>query len=363
MVWTIDDIEVAWLLGGRLAVGPDVTVESFNRADRMLGAEWIRSCGSSRGLGPTLHVVTMGQQLAVLGDTAGASKLIDAIVQGDTSAEAELTALNIVTFQESGMDFELFPEFIFQSNARISDFRVRRDSEPWIYVEVTQPESSEAHNRAEAALSAIVGMLGDIKIPLALEVFLRREPEDEDLELLVREVPEFCKLDGVQKAELPNDLGILMLNRSEPGQAVFDPPAEVNASGIVTIHAIKGPDEPHRHVLITMPFSDARAASFLQKEARQLPDDTPGLVMVELREPGFETWERALLNIFKRGKYKWVSGVCLFRSGLNLTDQGEAWLPETSLIVNSGATLALPQWTVDQLSGARGRYRKALGLD
>ena len=33
MDWTIEEIEGDWLLGRRLAVGADVMVESFNRAD------------------------------------------------------------------------------------------------------------------------------------------------------------------------------------------------------------------------------------------------------------------------------------------------------------------------------------------
>lgn len=306
--------------------------------------------------------MTVGQHLEVLEDTTGASHLIEGIIQGDTSAEAELTALNLITHRNSRIESELFPEFMFESQPRISDFRVRQDSEPWVYVEVTQPELSQAHNRAQTALDVITGLLADIKVPLALEVYLRREPTDQDLELLVQHLPVFCQLAGAHQEELANDLGILILNQSKPGHAVFRDSAGEKGPGIGTMTAIRGPEEPHRSMSVTMPFSDARAASFLQHKARQLPDDAPGLVMVQMSraQGGFTTWEPVLRKSFER--YKWVSGVCMFMSGSNSIDNKEAWLPETKLIINPYATLVLPQWTVDQLNWVPDAVRRELGL-
>jgi hypothetical protein len=37
---------------------------------------------------------------------------------------------------------------------------------------------------------------------------------------------------------------------------------------------------PHHQVAVRIPFSDMRAAEFLRSEAKQLPKDGPGLVMI-----------------------------------------------------------------------------------
>jgi hypothetical protein len=52
---------------------------------------------------------------------------------------------------------------------------------------------------------------------------------------------------------------------------------------------------------VRMPFADQRADDFLRKEARQLPNDAPSLIMVEMsRAPGgFRSWEPILEGRFQ----------------------------------------------------------------
>ena len=79
MGWNFEEIEGDWLAGSHLAVAPDVIIESFNRADQLLGSEGIQNSrvhsGSiTIGSGPTLRIVTIGQQLTVLRDLPKASR-------------------------------------------------------------------------------------------------------------------------------------------------------------------------------------------------------------------------------------------------------------------------------------------------
>ena len=55
---------------------------------------------------------------------------------------------------------------------------------------------------------------------------------------------------------------------------------------------VVGPDAPNRQVVVRIPSSDERAAAVLKAEAKQLPEDGPGLVMVNTnRQPSaFTSW-------------------------------------------------------------------------
>ena len=50
--------------------------------------------------------------------------------------------------------------------------------------------------------------------------------------------------------------------------------------GLVSIGLV-GPDEPRRHIAVRLAFTDQRADEFLRTEARQLPTDAPGLIMIQ----------------------------------------------------------------------------------
>jgi hypothetical protein len=47
--WTWDEINGDWLLGNRLALPPDAIVEAFNRAEKVLGREWIEAARMQSG--------------------------------------------------------------------------------------------------------------------------------------------------------------------------------------------------------------------------------------------------------------------------------------------------------------------------
>lgn len=61
MTWTYDEIEQDWLLGGVIAVPPDVVVSAFDRCEQLLGRDWILEYGGNAvGAQPTLDLVTRG---------------------------------------------------------------------------------------------------------------------------------------------------------------------------------------------------------------------------------------------------------------------------------------------------------------
>jgi hypothetical protein len=159
-------------------------------------------------------------------------------------------------------------------------------------------------------------------------------------------VQQLCALDGPHSSDLPG-LAILTLNASEPGVVVpLDHPGEPDVPRLGAAKALFGPDEPHRHIAVRMAYADDRAEDFLRKEARQLPTDEPGLIMVDLSQApgGIVSWQPVLRRRFQPTIHTRVSAVCLFISGQELTSEGDAVVPRTRVIANTHAKYPLPDW-------------------
>jgi len=81
----------------------------------------------------------MGQRLASLDGVLRSERIIAKIQRGDSSAEAELTAIYLVRHKQE-VEVELEPP----AGTRLADFRVRGSNGAWTYVEVTFPDWSQA---------------------------------------------------------------------------------------------------------------------------------------------------------------------------------------------------------------------------
>jgi len=355
--WTWEEISTDWLAGNLLAIPPADTVAAFNTVDKALGRAWMEASRTHsgvqvRGTEPTLGVVTAGQMIANLDGVAGADRLVEGLRKREQSIVAELTAVHLIRLGDPTVSVEIGPVAQVGARSRKPDFRLRREGEPWVYVEVTQPDVAEAQTRAQAVLNRFADLVQPIKRSFALEIFLRREPTDTEISELADLVPQFCTLKGDQSRDLPG-LAILSLNASAPGLVVpFDHPAEPNVPRLLRVRAIFGPDEPHRHISVRMAYADDRAEAFLRRKAKQLPNDSPGLIMVQMsRAPGgVKSWEPILKRRFQRGLHTRVGAVCLFRCGHELTPDGEAWVPEAKFISNPHARFPLAAWIREALS-------------
>jgi hypothetical protein len=357
--WTWEEINQDWLLGNPLALSSEEVVSAFNRVALVFGRDWMEGTRTQAGItiggtSPTLGVVTLGQMLVSLEGARGTDELIGKLRKGDPSAFAELGAVHLIRSEASAIDLELGPAASVGDRARKPDFRIRRGSEAWTYVEVTQPDIAESRMHAQAILNRLADLVRPIKRSFALEVFLRREPTNSELSTLSDLVQQFCLLEGDQSKNLP-DLAILSLNASAPGLVVpRDHVGEPNVPRLGCAKGIYGPDEPHRHISVRMAYADDRAEDFLRKEAKQLPNDSPGLVMVQISNApgGIISWEPVLKRRFQPNVHTRVSAVCLFMSGQQLTETGVASIPEAKLLPNPHAHFPLPAWIAEALSKA-----------
>jgi hypothetical protein len=347
MPWSVANVE-GKLLNGKIAsiaMAPEAILEAIGRAEKVLGRDWITSTASSKGLAPTMEIVGTGLRLECLAGVVGAQKLIDQLRRRDSSADAELTAVYVFRSYDPAASVELYPEI----GARRADFRVRRNSDAWTTVEVTQALSSKEQERVRGVMRRITDSLRGMDVECVLEIQFRREPTNEEVEILSERLPEFCRLGGQQNAELANGLGYLFRDEFEIGSLRFHEIPELAETAMIGLAMFQGGGSkggPHHRVVVRIPFSDMRAERFLTDESKQLPKEGPGLVMIsgpssrnELR-----VWEALVRRRFQPKMHTRVSGVCLFAGGMTPFDNRYEWVVRTHLVLNEFTKTALPNW-------------------
>jgi hypothetical protein len=313
-----------------------IAQEYAGRSAEPLSGPWISDRGLCRFSFLTLRDVTEREEL------------VDKLRRKDPSAFAELRAIYRLRSREPSR-VELEPAVSVSGRQRKCDLRISRQNKPWVYVEVTQPDVSEAKARVQQLLNSITNVVTSVRQPLALEVFFRREPTDDEIAPLIERIHEFCSIahrGEPARQEIPDCLGILILNHVPAGQIVLNDHGEQPVPRLGEARTIVGPDEPHRHVAVRVPYADARAEQFLTTEARQLPIDSSALIMVEMAHArgGLPSWEPVLRRRLQPSMHTRVGGIILFSSGHHLTSQGYASLFETKFISNPHARIPLPTW-------------------
>jgi hypothetical protein len=356
--WEWEEIEREWLAGSAVSASPAEVVDAFDRVEAMFGRDWITASreqagGVSQGSLPTLNIVTLGQLMAAVDGVRGSESLLEKIRRSDETAWVELSAIHLLRSPNSSVAVELEPVVLISGRERKPDFRVQKADSDWTYVEVTAPGRSVAQQAVLHTLERIGRLIDIVKKGYALEVLLRREPTETEEEYLVERVPEVCRIDGVHTEELPDRLGMLILNATGPGQVVLmNHEGEEDVPRLGRADARAGPDEPHRHIVVRLAFTDERADEFLRVEARQLPTDAPGLIMIQTSRAvgSWRRWVDLLRQRLTPDKHTRVSGICLLQSGYVDTPQGESWRPEAKLILNTHARFELPRWISETLA-------------
>ncbi|MDO8431541.1 MAG: hypothetical protein Q7S58_03935 [Candidatus Binatus sp.] len=347
MSWHLEDIERNWLKGAAIAVTPEELVDAFDRTEAIFGREWLRARNATAwGAAPTLEVVRTGIKLAALDGVVGAEKLIERVRAGETSADAELTAVYLLRHSRSTAEIELYPPISVANRTRVPDFRVRDRLDPWTYIEVARPDISDTQRRANSVLGRLTEIVYSLKKSFTLEVFLLREPTDGEIEQLATDATAFCRHEGLAK-EYVGNLAILLLNHAPPNVVTpYIHPEDDHRPRLAMARVIAGGDEPARHVSVRMPYADERAEVFLNSEAEQLPKNAPGFIMIDVsRAPGgIKSWVPLLRRRLQPQIHTRVGGIGLFTEGFFPTDSGLKWIFETALIANSHAKLPPPEW-------------------
>ncbi len=218
--------------------------------------------------------------------------------------------------------------------------------EPWTYVEVTQPNRSAAQERMHTVMNQSGSNHRGDDWQLRGRGLLFEAPESSEVEHVRAALEKEGALSGAHEYPLPDDLGVIYFNTSQPGQFVVDDHGFPRVPRLAQARVAVENGEPVRQIAVRMPYFDSRGNQFLATEAAQLPEDAPGLIMVRTSgAPGaLKEWIPVLEDEFQLELYRQVSGVCLFMGGHYLTDRGEEQRIETKLVLNNEAKHQLPVW-------------------
>jgi hypothetical protein len=349
--WTWEEIESDWLEGAVVADSDATVVAAFNRVMAAYGRDWIQESRidergmECRGSSPTLRVVTLGKALAVIQELPGSEGLVVKLQKRLPEAGAEAWALMLLLDAQVGVEAEVEPTVAVGARQRMPDFRVHREGDPWTYTEVSRPEKTAAYVRvAEKADALTQRAIEPTLLPYTIEVVLWREPSDREMAELQTYITAASRQSSRSEIPLPDELGTIFVNDSVPGRGVVRDREDQPRPRIGSMTGVGGEGAIPRHVIARIPFSDERAEQLLRNEARQLPKEAPGLLMLDTGNAvgALKGWEPVLRGRLHPGQHTRVSGICLFQTTQESTAIGEAVVARTRLIGNPHARLALP---------------------
>jgi hypothetical protein len=238
------------------------------------------------------------------------------------------------------------PRVVVSGRERKADFCVAKADDQWIYVEVTQPNRSAAEEGLALAMNEVADVVSSVEGSYATEVFFHRLPTPEELRAIRPLLEEACRRGEDAERPLPNELGLVYVGQTPPGVVVVEDHGQPYTPRLGLSKVFAGATST-RHVAVRVPFFDQRAHQFLATEAAQLPDDSPGMIMIQMSAAtgGMKKWAPTLeKELSLDDLYENVSVICLFASVLVGTERGESERVETVLVRNLDAARPLPEW-------------------
>jgi len=368
MSWTLGEIESEWLGGERVQFPPEDVVRAFSVAEQVRGREWVLSTmsipggGRQWGFAPFLRVYAFGKRIEAVTGAPGADTLLARLLQDDRAADSELTAIYLLRSRCPETEVEIGPEVTVGDSHRRPDFRIRRGTGHWTYVEVTQLNRSQASVRTQEVLRRIAGQVILLSQPFVLEIVFWRDPVEGEEDELVRQACYACQTADGGRRDI-GGLASLMVKSGDPSVVVPSILPEDDGTRMSFAQTIMGPGQPNRQIVVRAPFADQRAEAILSAEARQLPTTESGLIMVDVaKQPtAFESWAELVPRRFTPVQHTRVGGVLLFMTATTLAVQGMTWLSYIKLISNPHANIPIPAWITDVVEETRAESRRLTG--
>jgi hypothetical protein len=323
----------------------DEVVGAFNTVEKCLSRDWVERRGAGSFAGGVVSTFALGRCLQALAGVTGADQLIDKLRKGTPGARSEIDALYLVRNERDVFEAEYEPEVVFDGKRRKADFAVRLDSsEPWIYLEAKHPNASREEREITTVQERLAGAIRTIEGSSTVEVVLKKMLSDVEVSVTDRFLRTLPRGGEPLDLPLPQGIGRVFVNCSD--EYVNDMAPRVGPS-LVMASTVLGDGSSSPHLTVRMEFSDDRAEEMLQKKARQLPGDAPGLIMLDIWSP-VDPWASVAARCFSEGRYPHVGGVCLF----NTFPLGEPckWVRSGTYVQNERATHPIPDWLRDTLN-------------
>lgn len=330
---------------------------AFGAAERLLGRDWIMSHRLEGGIlrsgaAPTLTVAWVGQALLSVDGCRGLDTLVRRLVRRDRAAYAELQAAYLCVVGRTDLQLEFEPNTTDPEHNGRPDFRLRKPADEWTYVEVAAPDISAAQKSAQAIMQRLTALIGVIPAGTALDLALRRDPTDTEVDHISSEMQRLAS-EAISQVVEYEGLASIAINLSPPANFVLhdDGGPPLPRLGLARF---QGPgDAPaNKRLSVRYPFSDERAEAFLTHEARQLPRDAPGIVMFEITAGALgalKSWKPLLSRRLQPNLHTRVSAICLYEAGYESTPAGAACVAHTAYVANPHARKPAPSWLEEAL--------------
>jgi hypothetical protein len=349
MAWTIDRIEAEWLAGpSGLAMSNSELVGLFELVESTFGGDWLESSREppgSTGQLPTLHVAIAGALIRAVDGLTGRDHVLERLRADEPGVRTELLAVAAIRRAHPEIEIALEPIVAVGERTRAPDFRLRLD-ETDVFVEVSSPQRSDAfHEANQIAQQLAAAALQATPAGCSAEIYLHGTPDESAVAWMLDTVSRLSRLGGerVEKGDVAN----VVVNHSAPlSIEPFDHGDEARPRIGVAQLEWRGDDS--RHALVRLPFTDERAARMLRQEARQLPVEAPGVVVLQVSgaTTSLVAWQTLLKPRLHPGQHTRVSAIVLLQSGIASQAEGEAWVHQMKLIENEHARHACPDWAL-----------------
>jgi len=370
--WIYEEVEQEWFGGLHLHWDGNDVEQAFNLATRIRGLEWVLGkqrdtsafpqlpgIGRRGGFSEFLRVYWFGSRAASIVGATGAEKLMDRLITNDSDASEEATAIHLLRAGHPEIELDVEPSVEVGTRARNPDFRIRMAQEPWVYVEVTKLHKSNASTRVQELLARIADRMMAVEHPFVLEIILNREPTVEEEETIVNEAVGACETSDGRRATVA-EVASILIKSGDPSVVVPSLISDDNRPRMAISKAIVGPGRPNRQLIARVPFVDERAEDILHHEARQLPRNECGLVMVNvnLQPSAFESWSERIPERFTPVQHTRVAAVILFMHATSPSEHGLIWVPYVKLIPNPYAAVPIPSWIKERVTSIREKTRR-----
>jgi hypothetical protein len=346
VTWTFDRIQAEWLQGGQVALSPDYLVRLFEAVEAAFGEAWFterKARDSAVGAHATLHIANMGQLIEGVTGLSGGPELVERVRVGEPGSVAE--ALVVAAMRaDLGMNLRLSPTISVGQRIRKPDVLAQRSGES-VYTEVSSPQLSREYRLTNERLHELANLALEVTpFGNASEIYFHREPSDQEVAKVLNIMTKmFTGGEQVRNGDVAN----VVVNSCEPGQVVlYDHPNPYQPRLSTARFEING--DRRRHAVVRYPFTDARAARFLRREAQQLSPDHPGILVLHVSgAPGaVQTWVDKFRERLQPAQHTRVSAIVLLESAVYGTPNGEAWMHTASVLLNDHAAIAAPRWAL-----------------
>jgi hypothetical protein len=338
-----DQVEKEWLFGQSISLDQAEVLARFKLIEDTLGAEYLIGLRTGGLTPPILRAMLLADKLRTISDCEGTGELLAKVKQNEPSAYSELTAAFLL--RVPGTTIEFGPEVSVKTKTKRPDFRIKSAEGEWLYVEVASPNESELQRKAQLIVGTLAKRLAGSSAEIVLDCILLKEPSAKEIDGLCDDIGNFVRDTSPSIHNIP-ELCVVAINQTAPGQAVINDYGAPSQTRIAVSTFLVDAGQTKKTVTVRIPFEDKRAAIFITHEARQLPIDSPGLVMFDMNAAttGTNIWQQLIRRRLQPRQHTRVSAVCLFTGNFMLTEKGLGWFPHAVFIRNEYARITIPEW-------------------